>query len=547
MAISSFSNVLLTKQHLLNPLTHLKVNPKPIVREKIITGCALTILGLVSVGMIPLFYCLTANRKIKHLKKLNKLGMSPSPVEKTAEKAPLPKNLSQAAAAPIPAPRTPVDLPRFFQIALPPAKPASQAQAQQATATPASAQPATAAPVQPTMTPAQPTAVPAQPSSDSSIATLQDIFKPDYDYISDLASQEEWIAENPPSKPIYTYTFIPPKPLKSPDFMGHLINSQAASLLVPAISVNKKPEALAIRQQAHRWLLQNPDWVGKRLKVQEGTNEIDVFLFGKKEDLPKKRFLIISNGNGNTSEEAFEGYRHLAEQLNATLIAFNYPEVGHSNNRVSRNGLVASNLAVCEFVETLNPKEVVYLGISIGGGVQGTSHKYQPFTQTASTEKEPSRVFVKYQTFTNLRDTAYDLMQNLSKNGPADVRLKLSAVSATIGTKEIFKQTFKSMAWQLKSTKTSKMLAHPEIIVQTAKTPHPKEASDIISDSLFSPENSLAHNLLQDGGAANWPRKKFIGTQAMHGTPPSQEDLDRLIASIREALEPGFTKFSVSA
>ncbi|MCB1081029.1 MAG: hypothetical protein KDK69_04330 [Chlamydiia bacterium] len=148
--------------------------------------------------------------------------------------------------------------------------------------------------------------------------------------------------------------------------------------------------------------------VVKRLNIQANGCFIDTIIMGKKENFDKGRWLIVSLGSGERYEELYDSYLMLAEKLNANLLLYNYPSYGASGGYLpNKAAILAAHQAMHFFArEMLKAREIVDIGNSIGGGVQGESLKDLVLAE------QVKYVFLKHMTFARLSGVADNLVIN---------------------------------------------------------------------------------------------------------------------------------------
>lgn len=302
-----------------------------------------------------------------------------------------------------------------------------------------------------------------------------------------------------------------------------LIHRFSARLILPSAYPSYMNLPTHIAQQLRQQI--NPhtgEWRYKRLTIEVDGYFIDAAIMGRvKADgsstFDNKRWVLKSEGNG----EFYEGnlvptnghFRDLLTELDANAIVFNYAGVGASSGMASKNGMVKAYQAVLRFLEDqekgIGAKQIIGWGHSIGGGVQGDvlkSHRLQEGIKY---------VFAKSRTFSSL-----------------------SAEAAYLFKSRFIGFLVRLYRWNLDSVESSKRLACPEIIIQTAAVNtytdlHRTPSARVIRDGVIGAECSLAQVLLNDSACPK-ERKYFLGVPEKHND--SLTRLDFIAQKIKDFL-----------
>lgn len=268
--------------------------------------------------------------------------------------------------------------------------------------------------------------------------------------------------------------------------------------LLPASSPSLIGYPRGHAERARLDLAQDQNWKYKRMTVAVDGYHIDAMIVGKPSTLANGRWMLFSNGNAGFYEHALHShyFKQIVSQMQGNAIVFNYPGVGSSSGLPNRHAMTKAYRAVLTFLEDqelgIGAKEIIGIGTSIGGGVQGEALSSHQFKEGIG------YLFVKVKTFGDLSTTASSLTCR-----PLGFLVKL-------------------LNWNLSSIASSKKLKVPEIIVQTARVKSPTElttSNALIHDGIISAESSLAKALLDDP-ACRKQQKLFIGVPEDHNAVP---------------------------
>lgn len=239
----------------------------------------------------------------------------------------------------------------------------------------------------------------------------------------------------------------------------------------------------------------NGEWKYKRITVEVDGYKIDAAIVGKISTLGNGRWVLASNGNGETYEDKLcynRDFKEILSEIKGNAIVFNYPGVGASSGRANRQAMTKAYRAILTFLEDkkkgVGTKEFIGYGHSMGGAVQGDALK------THQLKKDVKYVFIKSRTFSDL-STLVSILIN-----------------------KLFGLLIKILGWNISSVESSKKLQAPEIILQSARVKDYKELTDsskIIYDGVIPAEASLAKALLDD---PKCPKKNkiIIGMKEQH-------------------------------
>jgi hypothetical protein len=240
------------------------------------------------------------------------------------------------------------------------------------------------------------------------------------------------------------------------------------------------------------------NWKVKRFTVEVDGNKIDAMIIGLAETLTNsKRWVLNSGGNGEFYEHKFfdRAFQSFLTHMEANAIVFNYPGVGASQGGPDRKTMVKAYQAMLTILEDkangFGATEIVSLGHSIGGGVQGDALKTHPI------KNDIKYVLIKHKTFSSL-----------------------SAAAAAITKINFVYHLIKFFGWNLDSVESSRKLNVPEIIIQTAKTDEEmilERADQVENDGIIPDNSSLAKELLNAPDLIKHREKKlFIGVPDGH-------------------------------
>jgi len=126
------------------------------------------------------------------------------------------------------------------------------------------------------------------------------------------------------------------------------------------------------------------EWLFLRLTLRFGIMDIDAMIATRAYTKSSGRWLLPALGLSEIYEYQLAPSREykfshgrfsqIAEQLNANILFFNYPEMGASTGQLTRETLVKSHEIALDFLEhQLEPKEIILYGHSTGAVVQGLS------------------------------------------------------------------------------------------------------------------------------------------------------------------------------
>lgn len=234
------------------------------------------------------------------------------------------------------------------------------------------------------------------------------------------------------------------------------------------------------------------NWAIKRFTLEVDGCTIDAAIVGQRSTLNNGRWTLVSTGNGEFYEEYLSGVRGFQDVLTGiqgNALLFNYPSV--PDGWPDRQTIIKAYRAMLAFLEDQNglaAHEIIGLGHSLGGGVQGEALEgYQ-------LKEGVKHVFVKSRTFSCIHEEA-----------------------SYIGGKFLgFLARF--FGWNIGSVESSSHLRAPEIILQTASVDGYEVLHDsarIISDGVIGARASLATALLDDPSCPK-DNKVFIGIPEWH-------------------------------
>lgn len=295
-------------------------------------------------------------------------------------------------------------------------------------------------------------------------------------------------------KQIFSYLFFP---IAIGDLIHSLIGRYADVL--PASNPTRMGYDPDHALKSRKAIDLTADWKYKRLTVEVDGYQIDAMLMGKPSTFKSGRWMVNAAGNGGFYEDFLahsKELKHILTEIKGNAIVFNYPGVGASSGMPNRSGMAKAHKAILNFLEDkqkgLAAKEIVGMGISIGGGVQGEALNDYEF------KPDVKYVFIKDRTFSDFCQAA------------------LSVTGSKI--KSLLLRIF---GWNISPIDSSKRLDCPEIILQTAHNGKYHEiikTSDICDDGIINAEASLAKALMEDPECP-LENKYFIGLKENHNEP----------------------------
>lgn len=249
------------------------------------------------------------------------------------------------------------------------------------------------------------------------------------------------------------------------------------------------------------------DWKYKRITICFDRQKVDVMIIGKPSTLHNKKWVLVSNGNGEFYEDQLScslEFKNFLSKLNGNGIVFNYPDVGSSEGWANRFAMRKAYQAVLSFLEDqkqgIAAKEIIGYGHSIGGGVQGDALRWHKLQENIS------YLFIKSRTFSIMSQIAAQIIAVLTRN-------------KYIGN--FVQVAVQGIGWDLGSVDSSKELQAPEIVLQTARVRSYEILTDsqkIIHDGVIPAETSLAKALLDDPSCPKG-NKVFVGIPERHNMP----------------------------
>jgi fermentation-respiration switch protein FrsA (DUF1100 family) len=147
--------------------------------------------------------------------------------------------------------------------------------------------------------------------------------------------------------------------------------------------------------------IERADWVAAELEHEEvwfhadDGNRLHGWLVPH---MAARRAIVYCHGNGEQVADNIEVVTRLRDQLQATVLIFDYRGYGHSEGTPNEAGLVADGLAAQKWLAKklgLTTDKLVVMGRSIGGGVA-----------VAMAAKQGARALVLESTFSRLVDVA---------------------------------------------------------------------------------------------------------------------------------------------
>ena len=256
-------------------------------------------------------------------------------------------------------------------------------------------------------------------------------------------------------------------------------------------------------------------WKYKRLTISVDGYQIDALMTGKISTLNNGKWFVVANGNGTFYEAMTfdDNFKELITATRANALFFNYNGVGASNGWPNRYVMAKAHRAMLAFLADqengIGAKEIIGYGHSIGGGNQGDALYGHELA------KDVKYVFIKSRTFSDLSMIVTDLTHRI-----------LGILVWVLG-------------WNMSSIESSRQLAAPEIIMQTAAVAHYEELIDsakIIDDGIITAKASLGKAVLDDPSIPK-KNKIVIGVPERHNDPLS--NIPFLAQKIDELLRQG--------
>ena len=324
----------------------------------------------------------------------------------------------------------------------------------------------------------------------------------DFDQVKPLPASYTWDTESKIiriAKKIFSIIVFPIGLYK-------LLQNLAGKVIVPAST----PSLLSLSDDYAMQVRQNlplaGDWKYKRVTVAVDGEQIDAAIICKESTFNNGRWFLASGGNAEFYEQNLvwnTDIKSILSEVHGNAIVFNYPGVGASSGVPNRQAMAKAYRAMLAFLEDningIGAKEIIGYGHSIGGGVQGDA------LESHELKSNIKYIFIKSRTFSNLRTEA-------------------SSMGSFLGS--FLGSLVKFFGWNMDSTKSSKKLQVPEIILQTANVHKYQILNDIsrlLDDGVIPAQASLAKALLGDDTCMK-ENKVFIGIPELHNgglTDPS--------------------------
>ena len=234
------------------------------------------------------------------------------------------------------------------------------------------------------------------------------------------------------------------------------------------------------------------NWAVKRFTIEVDGCTIDAAIMGQRSTLNNGRWTLVSTGNGEFYEDYLSddrGFKKVLAGIGSNALLFNYPSV--PDGWPDRQTVIKAYRAMLAFLEDQNgiaAREIIGLGHSLGGGIQGEA------LDGYRLKDEIKHVFVKSRTFSYLEEEA-----------------------SYIGG-EFLGFLTRFFGWNIGSVESSKHLQAHEILLQTAAVDRYEVIGDstkIIGDGVIGARASLAKALLDDPSCPK-DRKVFIGIPERH-------------------------------
>lgn len=324
-------------------------------------------------------------------------------------------------------------------------------------------------------------------------------------------------------EPIFHYAEeIPPKPA---------LHSFVGKLALPATGTYKDNEATYRREFAARVKeLNKKKYKTVRKSVEVNGNKVDMVFLGKKKSLKKNgRWILFSLPNNACFENelTYSSTLRKLKKLDANAVFFNYPSVGCSEGEANQGAMVAAYHAMLKLLEDkVEAKQIIMIGTSIGGGVEGTALRDYEFKMGVT------YLSVIEQSFSNINLVTDDLLQEAS---PALNLFVPNAISKLAST------SLKKAGWSLESLTSAHQLENKEIrqvIIQNSRIRNARvcHAHEIVGDGIISAETSYAKAILSQEDR-QWQTKRIVGVTAPHVRDYETEEEDMIMEAIKEELE----------
>jgi len=310
------------------------------------------------------------------------------------------------------------------------------------------------------------------------------------------------------------------------------LHTLVGKALVPSATLYKLHEKEIRREYVGE--MKKQGYAVKRFTVLVNGRNVDAILVGKREQINNGRWILYSNPNAVSFEEAVcrSEVSKRMDKLQANYLFFNYPGVGCSEGAPNQEDMVASYKAMLHILEDqVGAKEIICWGTSIGGGVQGSA------LEEYKLKEDVKYVFVKDQTFSSIDQVPNEMLTSDLK--------KIKGAGAVIQGVNVNKKVQQS-GWTLGSVASSEKLAREgkkEVIIQnTDDGNNPKKVSDITGDGVIPKTAALASKLLESPSPS--PDRHYIGVQAEHTFRFGDFEEARIDAEILKCLNEQSTETS---
>lgn len=288
----------------------------------------------------------------------------------------------------------------------------------------------------------------------------------------------------------------------------------ADKLGIPKVSQTRFVEQLDERLKTDNSL------VAKRISVCVNGKLVDAMIIGKKENINNKKWTLISNPNAvDMKFVAGSRWTHITGLIDThqtNVLFYDYQGTGSSEGVATRDEIVSAHEAMLQFFEDeekgIGAKEILQIGISIGGGVQGHAMK------THKLKEGVKYVLVKDDSFSKISKVRSPILGGL----------------------------IKFLGWELSSMTAAKKMEEqgvPEIILQTGNKKGKRVAAeDVWDDGVISAKASLGCGLLKLKNT--WNHKKVILHYGAHATGLACGK-EKLFKAIKSAFDPDYQGFHV--
>jgi len=212
-----------------------------------------------------------------------------------------------------------------------------------------------------------------------------------------------------------------------------------------------------VRDKEINQFTKHPCFNYENVTIEVDENLLHAMIIEPKFPLEKRRWTLYSGGNGEPMESTLlrQTFYDTLLRTRSSGIVYNYPGVGKSTGSLDRRTLAKTYKAMLKFLEEKKkPEEIVGIGWSLGGAVQGEA------LRNYSLNPNISYVFVKSQTFSQLSLVAPNFIKKLMSH--LGCHYLIDKISRLAG------KLIKLIGWNMESVESSIQLQAPEIIIQSS-------------------------------------------------------------------------------